>query len=517
MGKTRTPYARQSLRYRKIWRTRALLIFIVLFLFFFLLGLCIWWRPTESVSEKRKLAAFPKLSVVGLINGQYFTDLTTWYSDTYPIREPMIGLNSFFQRFSGIRTGGQIYGSASAAGGEAVPDPIASSNAEPAPVLTFSAVAQPTEEEEVLEDGTIHNKPEVAGTIYVTDNQGFELYYFNQDNADAYAAMLNTVAQWTGSAVDVYDMVIPTSFGICLDKSVQESLGASAQEDAIPYIYSRMSSDVKTISVFDTLKKHNSDYLYFRTDHHWTALGAYYSYKEFCKVKGITPHELADYEMMEFPGFLGSYYAYSNQSAELAAKPDTVYAYKPIATNDLTYVSAEDGETYESYVITDANDYSEENKYLCFICGDQPYEEIHNPSLPDGESCIVIKESFGNALVPFLVDHYKDIYVIDYRYYTGDLTQMCIDKNIKDVIFLNNTEAIDYDRAQTMLGMFSDHSSDPVLNGAARPTAAATATPTPTPETTADSSASPEESQESYETWDEIESDNTETTDDTEY
>ena len=69
-----------------------------------------------------------------------------------------------------------------------------------------------------------------------------------------------------------------------------------------------MGQNVKTIPLHDVMMSHRTEYIYFRTDHHWTALGAYYAYVQFCTAKGITPHNLSDYEVSQFPGFLGSFY-----------------------------------------------------------------------------------------------------------------------------------------------------------------------------------------------------------------
>ena len=74
--------------------------------------------------------------------------------------------------------------------------------------------------------------------------------------------------------------------------------------------------------------------------------------------------------------------------------------------------------------------------------GDNPFTVIENPEVSNGESCIVVKESFGNAFVPFLVDHYQTVYVVDYRYYSGSITQLARDKGVKDVLFVNNLSAI---------------------------------------------------------------------------
>ena len=93
-------------------------------------------------------------------------------------------------------------------------------------------------------------------------------------------------------------------------------------------------------------------------------------------------------------------------------------------------------------------------KYNCFIGGDNPYTEIYNPTITDGSSCVIIKESYGNAFVPFLVDHYQTIYVIDYRYYQGNLTQFIQEHGVNDLIFLNNADALSERNSETILGLF---------------------------------------------------------------
>ena len=114
-----------------------------------------------------------------------------------------------------------------------------------------------------------------------------------------------------------------------LDQSVLDSVGASDENEATKWIYSQLDTSVKPISVFDGLKAHNGEYIDSHTDHHWTALGAYYAYREYCKLKNMTPHELTDFETMTFDGFLGTFYAKSEKSPELGANPDTVTAYIP--------------------------------------------------------------------------------------------------------------------------------------------------------------------------------------------
>ncbi|MGI6265442.1 MAG: DHHW family protein, partial [Acutalibacteraceae bacterium] len=92
-------------------------------------------------------------------------------------------------------------------------------------------------------------------------------------------------------------------------------------------------------------------------------------------------------------------------------------------------------------VVMDGSSYGESTKYSVFIGGDNPYSVIQNPALNDGSSCVVVKESYGNAFVPFLVDHYQTVHVVDYRYYEGNLEQLVEGNGITDVIFVNNIMA----------------------------------------------------------------------------
>ena len=78
------------------------------------------------------------------------------------------------------------------------------------------------------------------------------------------------------------------------------------------------------------------------------------------------------------------------------------------------------------------------SKYNCFIMGDHPLSEIHNEKVTDGSSIVVVKESFGNALMSYIVDHYSTVYEIDYRYWKGDIAQFARDNGVTDVIFANN-------------------------------------------------------------------------------
>ena len=393
-------------------------VFSVALMLMAVVALIIPLRPRESAVEKRTLTKFPAFSVDSFLNGEFLNGVSTWYADTFPFRETLLAGNTRYRMLYGIQNN-QIYGSIQAA------------DAVPAKRINLTDIILPDiqREMESLQDAMrevmatqqaadaanggvkrreITSVPEQVGSVYVADDTAFSLYGFTQEAANQYIDAVSALANKVDSDVTVYDIVVPISTGIYLDEALQKELGCSDEQEAIQYIYNNMDDKVVTVDAFTTLKSHSDEYLYFRTDHHWTALGAYYTYCQLMKEKGITPTSLGKYETMVFDNFIGSLYSASNQAPSLADNPDVITAYIPLATNRMTYTDV-DGNTFDYDIIYDVSDWDSGSKYNCFIAGDQPLEEIHNPNMSDGSSCVVIKESFGNAFVPFLVDHYETV------------------------------------------------------------------------------------------------------------
>ena len=143
---------------------------------------------------------------------------------------------------------------------------------------------------------------------------------------------------------------------------------------------------------------------------------------------------------MEFPGFLGSLYA-ACKSEAMAAHPDTVVAYIPNTTNRMVYVRT-DGAAIDWYVVNDVTSYIPGNKYGAFCGGDNPFSYIVNPRLDNGKVAVVVKDSYGNAFIPFLVDHYQYIYWFDYRYYSGSILTYAKEHSAADIFFINGISPI---------------------------------------------------------------------------
>ena len=131
----------------------------------------------------------------------------------------------------------------------------------------------------------------------------------------------------------------------------------------------------------------------------------------------------------------------------MEANPDTVIAYKPLTCDRMTFTDT-DGNTLNWPIINDVSGYRSTQKYSCFAAGDQPFSYIENPNVANGQACILVKESYADAFVPYLTDHYQFIYWFDYREYNGNITEYIRTVtqtegiNTVDIMFLNGLDPI---------------------------------------------------------------------------
>ena len=304
-------------------------------------------------------------------------------------------------------------------------------------------------EEAAVEYDKIESKEKikVVNGVAVVGNSAYELFTYRESSAKAYAKAVNALAKDLDGKAEVYDMVIPLSSGITFPDNLVDKIDSTNQRDAMLSIMGMMNSQVKSVDIYDALMKHRKEYIYFRTDHHWTALGAYYAYTALCEEMGIEPEKLEEYETREFEGFVGSFYN-DTKNESLKKHPDVITAYLPKSEAKM-HVTPAKGQDYDWDIIYDVSAYGASLKYSTFIASDNPFTEITNQTLTDESACIVVKESFGNAFVPFLVDHYQHVYVVDYRYWQGNLAKLAEEKKAKDVILLNNLSMI---RNQYLVG-----------------------------------------------------------------
>ncbi len=270
--------------------------------------------------------------------------------------------------------------------------------------------------------------------IYQVDNMGFEGFAWSEPAAEAYAQVINKYAETLAGKTQVYSLLIPTSIGVVLPDDIPAKMEKyNEQGSRISQLYGLMRDDIITVPVWERLMEHRDEYIYYLTDHHWTALGAYYAYETFCEAKGVEPYTLDQREMLTLTElYRGSLYQYMDFSV-VGDTRDTITAWKPASQNVSMTITESSGASLKWPVINKDN-----KTYGTFAGGDNPYTYFENPSVTDGSVCIVVKESFGCAFMPFIVDNYSQVYEIDYRYWKGSLTALAEQVGADDIIFANN-------------------------------------------------------------------------------
>lgn len=389
-------------------------------------------RPKFSENEKRELAKFPSFSFSSLADGSFFRGIDSWFSDTFPFREAMISANEKLENLRGF--GDRIYGLNNEVNNVSVPSENSNNTSDSTTENTTEEEKEPTVPEQL---GEVIQK---LSNIVVIGDAGYEYCSFNQEVADKYASIVNKTAQKLSGKSKVYSMLVPTSTDITMSDSVRKDINTCDQKEAMDYIYGKMSSSVTPVNIFKALRMHRDEYIYFRTDHHWTALGAYYAYEEFAKVKSIKAIALDRFEKKSFGEFLGSFYTNTNSSA-MKKNPDELVAYMPPYKTKLQFTQP-DGRVIDWYLVNDVSSYPISQKYSAFTAADNPYTVIENKSREKGKTCVIIKESFANAVIPYMVYNYKKVYVVDYRYYKQGFVELANEVGADDVIFINNMSAV---------------------------------------------------------------------------
>lgn len=276
------------------------------------------------------------------------------------------------------------------------------------------------------------------GNVFVYDSEGYEMFYGTEDTAKRYAKTVSDIKNKL-PGVDVYNMVVPThtAFGLPGKYLSQQS----DQKQNIDIVYSSYSSDVVSVDAYKSLSEHSGEYVYFHTDNHWTALGAYYCYQEFARAAEIKSSRLTDFNEGSIKDFTGALLNATvteespKGNAQLRKNTDTVVYYDPKADCACHLLESGSDKEKESTVIAAFAEGS--NAYSAFIWGSNPYVRIDTGS-KTGKKLCVIGDSYACAMVPFLVGNYDSIFVIDPALYEGSITDHIKKNKFTDVLILNS-------------------------------------------------------------------------------
>lgn len=197
-----------------------------------------------------------------------------------------------------------------------------------------------------------------------------------------------------------------------------------------------MPDSVNFVNLKEIFLAHADEYLYLKSDHHWNQRGAYYAYYAFAQSVGLTPTPLDRFEVKILnTKYIGSMYNYTKDE-RVKSFYDTVEAFIPTKACTLTIHKNGKTTTHDTCINL------KNGGYTSFIYGDNGYTVINVPENPQDMTALVFKDSYGNAMVPFLTEHYGNIIVVDARYIDLDAVESFGDMNITDIIFLNNTSSM---------------------------------------------------------------------------
>ena len=275
--------------------------------------------------------------------------------------------------------------------------------------------------------------------VFIYNKQGYEMFYGSEEGAKNYANVVSAVKKAVGKDVNVYNMVVPTHAAFGLPEKYL--LQMNDEKANIETIYSSYTEDVIPVNVYAAEDKHKKEYTYFKTDSNWTGLGAYYAYQEFCKTtksKAVDLNSLSKGSINDFAGSLYVATKTEENSAgnkELAANKDTVVYYNMNGISSCTLL--ENGTTEEKEVDMIATFAEGSNAYSAFIWGNNPYMSVKTTQKTGKKLCI-IKDSYGCALAPFTTANYDEVYIVDPRYYNGNVVDYIKKNKFTDVLVINS-------------------------------------------------------------------------------
>lgn len=335
--------------------------------------------------------------------------------------------------------------------GTSQPAESAVSSAQPAEAPTPAPIPSPTPEPTpppIPDDGS---DGYLSSGVYIWQNKAFELFYGSTDAAAAYAQAISGYQQQLPGTT-VYNMVVPNHSEFGLPERIRNDMGCTSQRENLSDVFANYTegSQVIPVDIYDALDYHKDQYLYFNTDTHWAPLGAYWAYTAFCEAANQTAAPLSDFTVSTVEDFTGYLYTATGESC-LAENPDHIDLYEP--GFDYTIELSYDGVSFTELSGMYAPD--EGMGYSMVLWGDNPLVRITNHDDASGRKLLLVKDSYGNAIAPFLAANYSEVHVADFRSFPGKLPAYCQENGITDVLFFNNVmSANTYSQIETMNGLF---------------------------------------------------------------
>ena len=389
----------------------------------FILCFSVWClvapKQTFSENENRALASWPVYSFTALKDGSYMSGVQTYLSDHFPLRDPFMTLKTKYEMLTGREEINDIYLAKDGYYIEAYRTPkqqkkIITQFRKLQDAITtdakqnFRVMLVPTAISTY--NAKLPDSAPDRGVLRQVDTMN-EIYAAlpNMQKVDAWSALQTAAAQ------EVTDRT----------RASGNAAGAQSMADA-----EASGSDTAAATG-----------LYYHTDHHWTTHGAYVGYQAYCDDAGLSPIPEADFrKTCVTTDFHGTIFSKLHDST---VPGDAITLYENPA-NRLTVSYPDTGEVTDTLYNRDY--LAQKDKYSMFLNNLHPLVEITNETADSDRQLVLIKDSYANSMVPFLVNHYQKIYVFDTRYYRfGPSSFINEHPEVTDVLLLYNMNTIDTD------------------------------------------------------------------------
>ena len=389
----------------------------------FILCFSVWClvspKQTFSENENRALASWPVYSFVALKDGSYMSGIQSYLSDHFPLRDPFMTLKTKYEMLTGREEINGIY--------------LAKDG------YYIEAYKTPKQQKKII---TQFQKLQDAITTGAKENIRVMLV---PTAISTYNAKLPNCAPDRGVLRQVDTMnEIYSALPNMQKVDAWSALQAAAAQEGTDRI--RASDDANGAQPVGDAEDAGSDIrdadgLYYHTDHHWTTHGAYVGYQAYCDAAGLSSIPEADFQKTcVTTDFHGTIFSKLHDST---VPGDAITLYENPA-NQLTVSYPDTGEVTDTLYNRDY--LAQKDKYSMFLSNLHPLVEITNATADSDRQLVLIKDSYANSMVPFLVHHYQKIYVFDTRYYRfGPSSFINEHPEVTDVLLLYNMNTIDTD------------------------------------------------------------------------
>ena len=365
--------------------------------------------PENKLSsiEKRKLATIPELTFSNYTSGLWANSMEKFIDDQFPFRDKLIEMADFINACKGIKLENQEKVFVS-------------------PRIKRQNRTMIKGEEIYLDDFD----EAYSGSMLIINGSVYPMGGGSPVMSKYFCKMVNEYANILQGRTRVFSAVAPLSSAFI--PVLKYKKYNTQNKHTLLAIKNNLANGAIFCDVFDELDRHSNEKMYFSTDHHWNAKGAYYAYVAFCHGAGIAPIELNKMEKRTKYNFLGSLYQLTRDPS-VKANPDSMEYFIPrVKTTAVRYGKNNFENPIKTNVFSHQN--SGGNSYLTFLGGDAPLIKI-TTDVKNGRKAVVVKNSMGNAFAVFLISHYEEIYVVDFRYSNHNMLKIIENNKVNDLIF----------------------------------------------------------------------------------